>query len=97
MAPGGAAAWIGELPDAPLPDGFEWLVLPDGEELGRLPDGRYRLVVLVEARHVEPRILERGGFLAMPWDVTVGPGRALQLLEVDDTVEPPLLIARREE
>jgi hypothetical protein len=97
MAPGGAAAWIGERPDAPLPDGFEWLVLPDDEELGRLPDGRYRLVVMVEARHVESRILEHGGILAMPWDVAVGPDRALQLLEVDDTVEPPLLIARREE
>jgi hypothetical protein len=94
MAPGGAAVWIGSPPDAPLPAGFEWLVV-DVDESRRLPEDRFRLVVVPQAAVLDPRILERGGIVAMPYDETVGQLPALDLLAADDDSEPPLLIARR--
>ncbi|RKY17064.1 MAG: hypothetical protein DRQ55_16635 [Planctomycetota bacterium] len=95
IAPGGAAVWLGERSPAPLPDGFEWIVV-DAAEAPHLPDDHYRLVV--DAGHSPDlgRLLEGGGILACK-DGSAPRGEVdLQLLTLDDKAGPALLIYRRE-
>ena len=91
MAPGGAAAWVGQAPDAPLPAGFAWTVV-DQTQLRRLPADHYRFVVTVDDPGSDAaRLLQRGGIL-------VGPPQhssALRLLIIDEQL-PPLAIHRRD-
>ena len=93
MAPGGAAAFIGEADDPALPDGFEW-VRVEPHELPHLPPGRFRLLVDPE-RRIGPdaaRALEAGGIaVSRP-----GQTDTLRLMALDDSADPPLAIYRRE-
>jgi hypothetical protein len=93
MAPGGAAAYIGEADDPALPSGFEW-VRVEPHELPHLPSGRFRLLVDREG-DIGPdaaRALEAGGIAVSR------PGQAdrLRLMTLDDSADPPLAIYRRE-
>ncbi len=96
MADGGAAVWIGEAPTAPLPAGFEWVVVA-ADEARQLPDEHYRLAVLASDVTLEPeRILARGGFVAVTDTSVVARAPGLRLIGADDSAEPVLAIARRE-
>ncbi len=93
MAPGGAAAFIGESDDPALPAGFEWVRVAH-HELPHLPPGRFRLLVDPE-RRIGPdaaRALEAGGIaVARP-----GQPDTLRLMTLDDSADPPFAIYRRE-
>lgn len=96
IAPGGAALWLGREPGAPLPTGFEWLVV-NPEEAARLPTDHYRLVIIEAAAEIaDPgRLLEWGGILALQASGGIRGWAELRLLIVDDG-EPPLATYRRE-
>ena len=96
LASGGVAAWIGDAPTTPLPDGFEWIVA-DALEAHRLPDDRYRLVVVAAEVTLDPaRILDHGGIVAVADPGVVARAPDLRLVAVDDSAQPVLAIARRE-
>ena len=96
LADGGAAAWIGATPAAPLPPGFEWLLV-DPDDAFRLPDHHYRLVVLTAAVRLDPaRLLQRGGVAAVADTGVVARSPELRLVAVEDSSLPVLAIARRE-
>lgn len=94
MAPGGAAVWLGPTPSRPLPDGFAWLVL-DEDEGSRLPAARFRLLVAAAGQATAPlaRALDRGGIIVGRSASDAG----LRLLALDETLDPPLAIGRRED
>lgn len=94
IAPRGAAVWIGDTPEAPLPDGFEWLVVA-AAEASQLPAGHYRLVIACEGIATElGRLLEHGGVLAA--HAADRRDADLRALVVDDSTAPALSIYRRE-
>ncbi len=94
MAPGGAAAIVGAADDPALPGGFEWTAV-ERAELPYLPPDRFRLLVDAEgpASDAMARALERGGIAVSR------PGQTdrLRLMSLDESIEPPLAIYRRED
>ena len=96
IAPGGKAVWLGRAPDAPLPDGFDWLVVP-ADEARRLPRDHYRLVVAAEAAPGAVDLPQRGGVLVTADGSSHSGGQTLRLLTIDDAGRPPLSIYRRED
>lgn len=96
MAPGGAAAWIGNTPHAPLPDGFDWIVM-GAAGARQLPQDRYRLVVAAEAVEADlGRLLERGGIIASRLPTLAHSDVGLRVLSVDASADPTLTVYRRE-
>ena len=99
MAPGGPALWLGSAPTAPLPSGFDWLVVDD-DELPRLPRNRYRLIIdpagTGERAATLGALLELGGIIALRVSGTLQGAAQLRLLWLDEELDPPLAILRRE-
>jgi hypothetical protein len=95
MAPGGAALWLGDRTEMPLPGGFEWLVV-DPAEAHRLPAGRFRLIVARRSFERAGELLDDDGVLALGEPLTRDTGSGLRTVVVDDTSVPPLAIYRRE-
>jgi hypothetical protein len=98
MAPGGAAVWIGKPPEAPLPGGFEWLVV-DATEARQLPVDHFRLAVAaVAVVSIDgSRLLERGGLLVSRSVMASDTSDGVRLISLDDSVDPPCAIYRRVE
>jgi hypothetical protein len=96
MAPGGAAVWLGAAPNAPLPVGFEWLIV-GASDAPHLPTDHYRLVVAPEPTAGAGGLLEYGGLLVRSGAARVHGEAMLQLVSVDDSADPPLAIYRREQ
>jgi hypothetical protein len=96
-APGGAAVWLGQAPTAPLPDGFEWLVVKTAEAR-RLPSDHYRLVIVDGDAVPDPGCLvQRGGVLVLRLEVVSLHVQGLRLISLDDQTRPPLATYRRED
>jgi hypothetical protein len=98
IAPGGAAAWLGDPPPDPLPEGFDWLVVP-ATEARHLPTAHYRLVVLAAAVAADAhpgRWLEPGGILAARDEPTLADAAGVRVIARDVSEDPALVICRRE-
>jgi hypothetical protein len=95
MAPGGAALWLGDRPETPLPGGFDWLVV-DPAEVHDLPPERYRLVICRAPSGAAGRLLEHGGVLACGEPLAAGDTAGLRPILIDEAPPPALLVYRRE-
>ncbi|MFV2062950.1 MAG: hypothetical protein ACC726_05480 [Chloroflexota bacterium] len=99
MAPGGAALWLGIGPAAPLPGGFEWLVI-DPAETRHLPHEHFRLIVAADTESADARslapLLQDGGILALRHAPLLRDIAGLRLLSLDADSHPPLALFRRE-
>ena len=92
-APGGRAAWIGEVRPDLLPEGFAWTVVP-ASELSALPERTYLLVVASTWHARLPDLLEAGG-MVLTRGADALRAAALTVSEVTDDGAEPIVLARR--
>jgi hypothetical protein len=105
MAEGGAALLLqGSAAEPPpeehLPDGFAWIVAR-ADEAGALPGDHFRLIVDPRGgpeagRGLGPLLL-RGGVLVSRGVPRPDGASGLRTISIDETHDPPFVIARRED